>query len=327
MLWNSCWRQRWLCAGLLALVIAADRSTLCASHVPVTDGTVIISEFFEQIYRVDVASGTVTDALNSDPFDAPFGQLIEVLTPDSIALTSFRELHHYDVATHATALVKELTFNPREITRDGTGNLVAVGSPGVVHVDATTGAEALIFDDAFFSPHDVVVDQQGLLYLAEFFDALGVIDPVAGSFRKIGDFGANQFAHLDIGPDGFLYASSTFGGEFYRIHPFSGAATLLSADSTINVDDLQVAADGTLLFAGRHGSIDGVFALNPTSGIISTVINGTTINGGFFSTLDIDLYESNPRSSLPESSAFVLLLVGSAVLLPPLRPGRRILQK
>lgn len=272
---NGAGAHQSLSLGLIAILCVAFGNPTGAAHPPLAEGAVMISEFFEEIHYVNMAAGTVADVLNSDPFNSPFGQQIEALDANSIAITSFSELHRFDVATHQTLLVRDLSFNPREITRDGAGNLYAVGSPGLVHVDATTGAETVVYDDVFFNPSDAVVDSGGLVYLTEFFAGLGVVDRVAGTFRKIGDFGANRFAHLDLGPDGWLYAATTFGGEFYRIHPGSGAATLLAADTSIRVEDLQVAADGTLVFGGGRNSIEGVHTVDPTTGIITTVVNGT----------------------------------------------------
>jgi hypothetical protein len=315
--------MRFLGLGLIALIYFVEGGAHSLANPPLAEGTVVISEFFEELHYVNVPAGTVADVLNSDPFDRPFGQRVEVLNPNSIALTSFNELHHYDVATHATSLVKQLSFNPREITRDGTGNLVAVGLPGVVHVDSATGAENLIFHDSLFRPGDVVVDASGLIYLTEFFAGLGVVDPAAGTFRPIGQFAANQFAHLDIGPDGWLYASTTFGGEFHRVHPGSGAATLLAADSTIRVEDLKVADDGTLVFGGTRDAINGVHTFDPATGIIDTAVNGTTVNDGFFSVLDLDIYDSTLRRAVPEPAAGTLLLCGCGAASAALRLGRR----
>ena len=312
---NAITGQRSLTVGLplLLLLLFADCLALRAAHTPLTEGSVALSEFFEEIHVVDVASGTIVDALNSDPFDAPFGQHIEVLDPDSIVITSFRELHRYDVATHQTSLITTLSSSFDEITRDGTGNLLVAGNSGILRVDPVTGAETPIYDAPLFSPRDLVVDDRGLIYVAEFFSGLAVIDPAAGTLRQIGDFSPNQFENLDIGPDGFLYLNSIFGGEFYRVHPGTGELTLLANDATAAVTELQVAADGKVLFGGRHETINGLFSLDPVTGVISTVVNGTVFGAGFFSVLDLDVYESNLRSSLPEPGTFALLLFGGCM--------------
>ena len=284
------------------------------ARVELAEGTVVVSEFFEEVHLLDLTTGDFTDALDSNPFDAPFGQLIEVFNKDSVALTSFRELHRYDVASKTTSLVKELSFSPAEITRDRTGNLVAVGTSGVVRIDAMTGAETLIYDETFFAPRDAVVDDQGNIFVTEFFNALGVVNPRTGTFEKIGDFRASQFGHIDLGIDGLLYLSSTSGGNFYQVNPYTGSAKLLAAEPLAIVDELQIAPDGSLLFGGRLDSVEGIFSLDPTTGSFLTVVNGDALNGGFFNLLDFDVYESGLRFSVPEPSTLRIFLIGCCAL-------------
>ena len=86
---------------------------------------IVVSEFFEEIHLLNLANQSVTDILDSPIGASPFGQNIEVLNPNTIAITSFSDLYYYDVGSQTASLFTSLSFFPSEITRDGNGDLVA----------------------------------------------------------------------------------------------------------------------------------------------------------------------------------------------------------
>jgi len=196
--------------------------------------------------------------------------------------------------------------------------LIAVGSLGVVRIDATTGNETLIHDESFFSPDDAVVDNQGNIFVTEFFDGLGVVNP-NGGFTPIGNFGANEFSNLDIATDGSLLLASTSGGDFVRVDQSTGTSTVLATNVFSSLEDFQVADNGDILFVGTVASESGVFSLDTVSGIVSSIVTDENINDGFFSPLDIDIFSSTNRVALravPEpSSTSVLAMIGLAALI------------
>lgn len=305
---------------LLPLFASAILTTVLPSFAlaQLPESTIAISEFFEEIHLLDSSNQSVTDILDSPMGASPFGQHIEVLDPNTIAITSFSDLYFYDVASQTASLFAGLSFTPREITRDGTGDLIAVGSLGVVRIDATTGNETLIHDESFFSPDDAVVDNQGNIFVTEFFDGLGVVNP-NGGFTPIGNFGANEFSNLDIATDGSLLLASTSGGDFVRVDQSTGASTVLATNVFSSLEDFQVADNGDILFVGTVASESGVFSLDTVSGVVSSIVTDENINDGFFSPLDIDIFSSTNRVALravPEpSSASVLAMIGLAALI------------
>ena len=302
---------------MFALVFSVFSGPWFSANAQLSESNIVFTEFFEELYSLDLANQSVTDILNS-PINTPSFQLVEVLDPNTIALTSSDDLYFYDVQSATASFFQTLTFSPEEITRDGSGNLIAVGSPGVVRIDTTTGNETLVFDETFFDADDAVVDSQGNVFVTEFFDALGVVGP-NGGFRQIGDFDTNQFSHLDIGVDGALYLASTDGGEFYRVDQSTGTSTLLAEDAFTFIDDLQVADDGSILFGGFVDSENGIFSFDPLTGEVSTVIFEDDVNNGFFNPLDIDIFSSSNRFALtavPEpSTVSVVALLGSVCLI------------
>jgi len=272
------------------------------------ESTILLSEFFEEIHTFDPANSSLTDVLDS-PDLGPFGQHIEAIDSNTVAITSFSDLLFYDVSSQTTSLFTQLSFVPSELTRDGNGDLVAIGTSGVLRVDTQTGLETLIHDETFFSPGDGVVDSAGNIFVTEFFEGLGVVLP-NGGFRPIGDFGTNEFSNVDIGIDGALYVATTTGGDFLRVDQSTGDATLLAAGAFDSIVDLEVTDDGNIFFAGSVDDNSGLFSLDVVSGNVNTLLLTDDLNDGFFSTLDIDVFSSTNRSALsaiPEPSSGSLL--------------------
>ena len=279
------------------------------------EGDVVFGEFFEELHQVDTNSGAVVDILDSPLGESVFVMNTEILDPNSVLISDFSDLVRYDVPSQTTSLLTTLSFNPQEITRDINGNLIATSTSGVFRVDGTTGAETLIHDDTFFSAGDAVVDQSGNIFVTEFFDALGVVG--SNGFTQIGNFSANQFSNIDIGTDGQLYLASTFGGEFWRVNPVTGQGTQLGSDLFSSLDDIQVDANGDILFSATVNSIDGLHLFDPNSATITNVFDSDDFNGGFFSPGDLDIFESSLRStnfvSVPEptsATSIGLVLIG-----------------
>ena len=276
------------------------------------EGDVVIGEFFEELYLADANSGAVTDILNNSAFEEIFVGNVEALNSNRVILSDSSTLYQYDVSTATTSQFTTLPSSPSEITRDLNGNLIWVASSGVHRIDGSTGGSSLLHEESFFSPSDAVVDQNGNIFITEFFEGLGVVGP-NGGFVSIGDFGANDFAHIDIGTDGQLYLASTFGGEFWTVDPLTGQSTLLVEDLFSGLDDIQVDVNGDILFTGEVDSQDGLFRFNPSTAETTNIVDGDNINGGFFSPSDLDIYEVSLRntdfdfSSVPEPGSACLI--------------------
>lgn len=293
------------CTWLLAL-LACGLSTPSTANaqIDLEDQTIIVSEFFDEIFRIDPGSNTAVDILDSDPFESPFGQLVEAVSPTQIIISDFNDLFSF-TGSDSTTLVATVPGILREIVRDGTGNLVATSTSGLYSVDLTSGDSQQIFDATFFSPSDAVVSGDGIIYVTEFFESLNAINPVTGTRRQIGNFGADGFDHLDIGPDGLLYTVD--GDEFHQVNPITGDSIFLGSAESAQIEDLKVDRDGRLLFGGGYNGIEGVFAFDPFTGGVVTLFDGATIDDTFFSVLDFTLAEEGLRTaiSVPEPAALM----------------------
>ncbi|NOZ39813.1 MAG: hypothetical protein GXP24_06255 [Planctomycetes bacterium] len=288
---HSCLRGKFgvLASCLLASIVMVAYSS--SARAQLSAGAVVIPEFFEELYRVSPAGGTATDLLNSPVFDKVLGHHLEIADASTAYIVSFNQLYKFDFPSGAITFVDQLSFTPSEITLGTNGDLIAVGPNDVFRINPNTGAETSLYTETFFSPNDAVTDSSGNIYLTEFFDALGVLSP-AGNFSKIGNYSTNKFQNLDLGPDGFLYLSTTVGESFYRVNPATGVGTLLDTGVFTFIDDLQVDASGDILFAGEVNSKQGVFRFDPQTTALTTIVDEDTVNGGFFNPQDIAIFLS-----------------------------------
>jgi hypothetical protein len=284
---------------------------------------VIISEFFDDILRVN--QGSVTDI-----FDIPDSMSdnithMAIANPTTLYVVNFSEVWKIDTAANSVdVFATVLGVTPSELKIDLDGNLVlSSASEGVIRIDATTGVQTTIYDDAFFDPSDIVISDTGNIYTTEFFDGLGRISP-SGAWNKIGDWDTDFFQKIDIGPDGFLYAATTFeGGDIYRINPVSGTGTVVADDAFAFVDDIAVASDGLIYLAG-NADFDGddldedlIFTINPLTGERLIVVDETEVGNPtppFFNPQDIEIFNGF-FSVVPEpGSGLVLIGLGFVVL-------------
>lgn len=285
--WNR-WGHHAFLAALVATSIAAPRESVAQ----LSDGAIITPEFFEELYRIPAAGGSPIDLLDSPTFEAVPGDHLAIADEDTAYISYFADLYEFDFSAGQITLIDELSFTPQEITVNANGELIALAADEVFRIDTSTGDETSLYDEALFTPSDVVADDAGNLYMSEFFDALGVLSP-GGVFTPIGNFDTDFFSHLDLGPDGMLYLSTTFGGSFYRVNPETGFGVELDSEVFTFIEDLQVDASGDILFAGEADAKTGVFRFDPVSQSLTSLADDTTVNGGFFNPRDIAIFSAN----------------------------------
>lgn len=270
---------------------------------------IIISEFFEELLEVPTGSTFANDVLDSPINNSPFGQILTVIDSNQAIVSDFADLYLYNRASQSASLFATLPDVPSDIALAPSNQLIATTASEIITIDLLSGAVTTAFTGTFFAPEDVVATADGSIFITEFFDALSEIDLTSGTSRRIGNFSTNQFEHLDLGPDGFLYTATTFNNEFFRINPNTGQSTLLGTANLATIEELKVADDGSILFGGSFGGTDGIFEVDPLNGNISTVFDGDTFDDDFFDVLDFDLTGRSLRiaTAIPEPSSTNLL--------------------
>lgn len=283
---------------------------------------IIISEFFDDILRVN--TGSVTDLYDIVPTDNISS--IAVANSTTAYVVNFSEIWEIDVVGNSVTTLATISgTSPSEITMDLNGDLLVVNSSnGVERVNTTTGVITPVYDDTFFGADDIVVSAEGFIYATEFFDGLGRID-TGGTWTKLGNWDTNFFSHLDMGPDGFLYLSTTFeDGDIYRVNPTTGVGSKIADNVFTFIDDLQVDTDGTIILAGAadtdNDSLvdDVVMAIDPITGTWSVIVDENIVGDPsppFFNPMDVELFDGVfYASAIPEPSSCVGAICGFLIL-------------
>ena len=276
---------------------------------------VLFTEFFEEVFALDTDTGALTDLVDTPRGESsPFGQHIAVAGDGSVYVTDFGRVFRFDAGaaspyTRVADLGSDSFF---EFTRaaSSTGLLGSGVNGSILSIDPITGATATLYDETFFSVSDIAVDANGRIFATEFFGGLGYLNAGATDFIEIGDFGPLDLDHLDIGADGQIYASTGFDDGFVRIDPATGAATDLLLDAYESIEDLQVADDNTLFFAGTVAGEEGIYRLDGSSVVRVNDDPGTA----FFNVLDFTLGSATLRpTAVPEPAGLLVLAVAGAL--------------
>ena len=297
-------------ASLCLLPLAA------AASAPAGAQQVLFTEFFEEVFSLDIETGALVDLVDTPIAEpSPFGQHLAVAGDGAVYVSDFGRLFRFDPGA-AEPYTQVADLGPArslgEVTRGASpSGLVGIDGGAIVSIDPLSGSVQTLFDDAFFSASDVVVDAGGRVFATEFFGGLGFLDPGAAGFVEIGGFGSLDLDHLDIGPDGLIYASTGFDNGFLSVDPATGAVVDLGVQVYDAIDDLRVSDDNTLLFAGRVAGEDGVFRLGEGGSVVALTTGG---GEAFFNPQDLDLGSATLRTTMVPEPGAALALAAAAGL-------------
>jgi len=272
---------------------------------------IVITDFFNDILRVN--NGSVTPLFGIQQPDNISN--LTIANSTTAYVSNFTEIWKVDTqANSVTTLVNLGGTSPSEITMDINGDILVVSSSaGVRRINPATGEISLVHDSTFFNAKDIVASADGYIYATEFFDGLGRIDS-NGNWTKLGDWNANFFRNIDMGPDGYLYLSTTFeGGDIYRVNPTSGNGSKIADDVWSSIDDLQVGIDGTIYLAGTADTDndnlaeDLVMSIDPLTGNWSVLVDENMVGNPqppFFNPRDIVYFDQQfYTSAIPEPNS------------------------
>ena len=291
--------------------------SLAAATAPgVAAEQILVSEFFEEVLSLDGDTGVLTDLVDTPIGEtSPFGQHLAVAGDGRMYVTDFGRVFRFDAGAaspYTRVAAFDTTDSFRELTRaaSATGLLATNGGGEILSVDPLTGAIETVYDDTFFSVSDLAVDANGRIFATEFFGGLGYLNDDATDFVEIGDFDPLDLDHLDIGADGRIYASTGFDNGFVAIDPATGRSVSLLEDAYDFIDDLRVADDDTLYFAGVVAGEDGIFRLGTDSVVRVDAAPGPD----FFNPLDLDLAAATLRVTVVPEPAGLLVLAAAGGL-------------
>ncbi len=283
-------------AVFLGLSMAGFQSS---AHAQYGQDGIYISEFFDDILRVNV--GSTQDLVDIDESDNISSMAIA--SSNTAYVVNFSEIWRVTGSGSVTTLADLSGTVSSEIVMDLDGNLLAVNSSdGIRRINVNNGNVSTVYNDSLWSADDIVVSAEGTIYATEFFDGLGRVN-TDGSWTKLGDWDANFFSHIDMGPDGYLYLATTFeDGDIYRVNPWNGHGHKIADNVFTFIDDLDVAPDGTIYLAGAANSDadatveDLVMAIDPNTGNWTVVVDENQTGSPsppFFNPRDIVWYNAN----------------------------------
>lgn len=295
-------------AGVASLAIASLAIAIVLGGLThnavgqLSNGDIIISEFFNDVFQIDPVNRTQTNIFNQDLF------LGSIAGTGNFAysLDNGEGIVEINLSTGMSSLIAGSTTSVNELTLDQNDNLIVAGGFGVQRFDRSTGVFSTITGNTY---DDIVVSAQGDIFVVDAFDGIGRLDS-GGNFDFIADPGF-AFEGLTIGTDGLLYSYSNFDGLF-QIDPITGESTMLEADIFGGFDDMVSFEDGALLISGTFDidgdslDEDGLFRYDLATGAITSVFDEATDDISFWSPTDVYIV-GELNAVVPEPcSAFLL---------------------
>ena len=145
------------------------------------------------------------------------------------------------------------------------GDILAANYNGgsVLRIDPATGAQQSL--GAFAAPTDVVMTDQGILYVTEWDGDIWEVDLAAGTRTLVNPISVlNQLWGIALGPAADVYVTSRVGNSVYRVELLTGTETLVTSG------DLLSAPTGIELLDASHVVVCSLL----TNSLVSVAIAG-----------------------------------------------------
>ena len=144
------------------------------------DGRVFITEFFEQLWEIDVAGSSRSVVPLFEDLSIP--GLITVRSDGKLIVKNFdpNTLNIVDPDTGGNKVFSaDLPTFVSDFTLDADDNLWLTSTEGVFRYDSSGGAKTLVFDDSFFNPGAIAVVPDGWV-------VVGLPEPTAACLLLLG---------------------------------------------------------------------------------------------------------------------------------------------
>jgi sugar lactone lactonase YvrE len=268
-------RQTWLLAGLSAqaLIAAVAPAAAQAANVPIGGGDIVITEFFEDLWRIDPATGAKT-TLDPGTFN-PRAEIIEFDAARRLVAVDFdQRLVRFDpAALTVTPLTTTLFPLASGIAVEQSGTILVAAGFDIFRVNPATGATTTLVNHdnvngGFFNPFGIDVGPTGRIFVSEFFEDLWEINPATGAASQVPrsrDISLRD--PLVVRSDGSLVSREFDTGNFLKINPATGEITTFATDVPTFVNGIALEADDHLVAA----STIGVFRYDATTGAKTTL--------------------------------------------------------
>jgi hypothetical protein len=277
-------RTRLRCLFLVVLLVGVCASDRASAQSGLLAGTIVITEFFEELMRINPATGAKT-VITDGTFDPT----------DIIAIDAARLIVAIDAADRlvrfnpATLAVTPLTSRPFpmavDIAIEPSGNVLVVDNEDLFRVNVASGVTTTLVDhttvnDGFFSPRGIAVGPTGRVFLTEFFEQAWEYVPASGLLFELPLPDEVTLASVvDVRSDGDLIVRDFDVGDLLRINPDTGDVAPFATGLPAITHDFAVEADDDVVLT----SSEGVFRYAAANGAETPLTTDAT----FFSPVGI----------------------------------------
>jgi streptogramin lyase len=266
-------RRNTFVAGLLLLgcvwsAPCRQAAALPPGNLPLGPGEIVITEFFDDAYRIDPVTGAKT-LLDVGTFAPGSGASIAIdAARNVLSIDNSGNLLRFDPVTlGVTQLTTANFFGATDLAIEPSGNIL-VADDAIFRVDPATGVTTTLTDGSvpnggFFSPGTIDVGPTGRIFITEFFEDLWEINPVTGVATTVPQSrDLSQPYLIQVRSDGDLVMQEFNTGNIVRINPTTGAITTFATGVPTGTRDLALEANDALLVSADNG----VFRVAPGGG-------------------------------------------------------------
>ncbi|HEX6961345.1 MAG TPA: hypothetical protein VF175_05725 [Lacipirellula sp.] len=266
---------------LIVGACAADRAW---AQSGLSAGTIVITEFFEELMRINPSTGAKT-VMPDGAFDPR-----DILAIDAarriVAIDEADRLVRFNPATlTVTPLTSTLFPLAVDLAIEPSGNVLVVDNQDLFRVNIASGMTTTLVNHenvngGFFSPRGITVGPTGRVFLTEFFEQAWEYIPASGMVLELPLPEEVTLASvIDARSDGDLIVRDFDVGDLLRIDPDTGDVTTFATGIPALTHDFALEADDDVVLT----SSEGVFRYAAASGAETPL----TIDATFFEPLGI----------------------------------------
>jgi streptogramin lyase len=256
---------------MAALGPILSATSAVAANVPLKPGEIVITEFFDPMYRINPATGAKA-LLEPGTF-----QPGDILAIDAarriVAIDKSSQLVRFDPVTMGLTSLTTTAFpSAQGLAIEPNGNVLVVSGDDIHRVNVASGATTTLVDNAnvnggFFGPKGIAVGPTGRIFVTEFFKFAWEINPATGAAAMLPL--SRELVHpnvVEVRSDGDLVVMES-NTNLVRISPSTGAVDMMWYGLPGFSKDMAIESDNDILVT----STSGVFRFDASSGAQSAL--------------------------------------------------------
>ncbi len=253
-----------------ALGAISSAASARAANAPLQPGEIVITEFFDPMYRINPATG-FKSLLEPGTF-----QPSDLLAVDAarriVAIDKASQLVRFDPVTKGLTSLTSTPFpSAQGLAIEPNGNVLVVSGDDIL-VNLASGMTTTLVDNVnvnggFFGPKGIAVGPTGRIFVTEFFKFAWEINAATGAASMLSL--SRDLVHpnvVEVRSDGDLVVMES-NTNLVRISPSSGAVDMMWYGLPGFSKDMAIESDNDILVT----STSGVFRFDASSGAQSAL--------------------------------------------------------